>query len=332
MNELRVERSIVHILDTNAQMPLLSKAEQPSDATIHDFLEKHIRKALSSNNMKTARFIEDESSIKNECEIIKNNNDFEYATAEIGNKLYNILSRHSDIPSADLICVLFGMDNARYLGIFKFNYKPSFIHHVEDSGVKIIRQQTTLPSERQKVDECALIRLDDMNIKVLEKKYEIDGEKDYYFSEMFLGTTTEISDEERIKTVNKAIRTFNKKYYDGDFMNSAELKNAVKESIEEKGSIDIEDVADKVFKRSPEMKKVYKGHLEESGIKEKDIKIDNVEYAERAYSTQRIKTDNGIEIKLPRDYYKDREKLEFVNNSDGTVNIVVKNIGRLLEK
>jgi len=52
----------------------------------------------------------------------------------------------------------------------------------------------------------------------------------------------------------------------------------------------------------------------------------------KKYASQKIRTDTGVENNFPSDYFNDKEKLEFINNSDGTISIVIKNVSKILNK
>ena len=45
----------------------------------------------------------------------------------------------------------------------------------------IIQQRACLPSQSGKVEEGALVNLTDYSMKLLEKKFDIDGHKDFTF-------------------------------------------------------------------------------------------------------------------------------------------------------
>lgn len=93
------------------------------------------------------------------------------------------LCKNIDIPSADLLCCIFEEEGKEHLAILKLNYKSAFTHWVnnyEEGNVNtIISHKTLLPLESQRVEECALIDLSDYSLRVLEKKYEINGEKNF---------------------------------------------------------------------------------------------------------------------------------------------------------
>ena len=49
----------------------------------------------------------------------------------------------------------------------------------------------------------------------------------------------------------------------------------------------------------------------------------------RKFQTQRLVTDTGIELVIPMEDYKNPDKVEFVTQSDGTISVLLKNIGKL---
>lgn len=50
----------------------------------------------------------------------------------------------------------------------------------------------------------------------------------------------------------------------------------------------------------------------------------------RSFVKQRVKTDTGIELKIPMEIYNDPSAMEFVTGHDGKISIILKNIGRIL--
>ena len=47
---------------------------------------------------------------------------------------------------------------------------------------------------------------------------------------------------------------------------------------------------------------------------------------------QKIKTDTGIEITFPAEYFRNQEFIEFVNHSDGTITIEIKQISKITNR
>jgi len=334
--DIIIKRAVLHILDNNVTMPVLSDSELDVDEERNNFIEKHIERIISDNNIKTARFNDGPNFIKDICVEIKHNPEyFLQGSIRIAERLFEIMQKNVDIPPADLICCVFYFENQLHLGILKLNYKSGYTHYVEqgEQGISntIIRYRTLLPSESQKVDECVLINLDSLEMKLIEKAYEINGEKEYYFSGRFLGCTTQLSDNEKVKIINKVAQKISRKYYNEDFETATRLKKAVSDCLEETRVIQLDDLMEEVFDNNIEIRKEYMEEVQKAGLTEKNIPISE-KLAEKKFKTHRIKTDTGIEINFPLSFYNNKEKIEFVNNSDGTISIIIKNVGKIINK
>jgi hypothetical protein len=266
-------------------------------------------------------------------DILRDGENYIKYTSEVATMLYNVIIHYPDIPSADLVCCLFEADGVDFFGILKFNYKNSYIHYVnmnEDKKLNsIIKQKTTLPGDSQKADECIIVNLQDFSMKVNEKKYDINGEERYYLSSMFLDSVCQMSKKEKAQVFKKAVENFGKKHLKDDIEAAGNFAAAVTECIERNEVIDIAMVAENTFKKRPEMKQEFIEHIENTGIEENEIELDK-ETANKVFKKHRIKTDSGIEITLPYDFFKDRNRMEFINNPDGTVSIMIKNIAKII--
>ena len=330
MNGINIEKMILHILDSSVGMPVLSEKEHPYRGDIMEFITTHIEKIFNDINIKKASFDGQQNTVKNLClAISEDSSNFVEKTKEFTQLMYNIMAENATIPPCDLICSLFHRDGEKYLGFFILNYKPSYIHYVDESENRrintVIKQQTTLPNENQKIDECIIINLKDYSILLKEQKYEIDGEKEFYISKYLLKSDSILSDKEKIDIVNKVSKKIIKDYYEDDIKKMAEIKNALVESVEDSGSIDIEHVKSKAFKNNLELQNIYEEEIEKKGLTEKIIEV-NEKLDKKLPRIQKLVTDDGIEIKVPTSYLTNGNKIEFLNNPDGTISILLKNI------
>jgi hypothetical protein len=327
-----IKRAVLHILDSNVGMPVFSARELDLDGEASDFLEKHIAKVLEDNNLREAVFIEDNNiaavMVKR---LAEDRESFLQVSAELADILYGIMAKNVEIPPADLVFCLYESDMGLQYGILKLNYKTGYTHYVEQgeegNANSIIRHRTLLPLESQKLDECALVSLGDLKIKLLEKAYEINGEKQFYLSGMFLNCTTQLSNNEKVKIIEKVAKKINKKFFDEDFDKAAKLKKAVSETIEETNAIQVDTVAGEVFD-NVEIRNEYFSEIQKAGLTEKTVPVPE-KIVEKKFRTHKIRTDTGIEINFPLSCYNDADKIEFFNNPDGTISIVIKNINKI---
>lgn len=91
-------------------------------------------------------------------------------------------------------------------------------------------------------------------------------------------------------------------------------------------------MADKVFVQKPELKEKFKEKVQKYKIKEEEeIKPQN-DTTTRKFEKQHLTTDTGIEIKIPMEQYDSTDNIEFITNEDGTISVLIKNIGHIISK
>ena len=334
--DIRIKNAVLHILDTSIDLPVLSKEEMDISGEIIDFLEKHIYKILEDSNLKKAKFIEDINIVRDMCQAISADEScFLEASREMANMIFDIMLKNIDILSGDLICCLININRERHLGILKLNYKTGlthFVNHMEDGVTNsIIRHKTLLPVEGQKIDEAILVSLESGEIKLIERTYEINGAKEFYLSQYLLKCSTDLSDNQKLKIIDKVTKKINKKYYDEDFEKVAKLKNVVSQSIEDNNEISVEKIAKEMFETNLEVREEYIQEIQKAGLVEESIQIPE-KIAEKKFKTHKIKTDTGIEINFPLSYYDNSDMIEFSNNPDGSISIIIKNVGKIINK
>lgn len=330
INEINIEKIILHILDPSIGLPVLSEEEHPNSGEIIEFIKSHIENIFCDINIKKSFFRDENNQVKILCRDISNNGDlFIEKTKELSGRMYNILDQNANIPPCDLICSLFKGDGKRYLGFFIFNYKTSYIHYVEESENgrlnTVVKQSTTLPNINQKIDEFFIIDLEDYSILLKEKKYEINEEKEYYLSKYLLKSVDLLSNKEKMDIVNKVSKKIVKDYYENDVTKLAEIKSAMVESVEETDAIDIDHIKTSVFKNNIDVQRIYDEEIEKKGLLDKTIEV-NENLSKKISKTQKLVMDNGIEIKIPIEYLTSSDIVEFLNNPDGTLSVLLKNI------
>ncbi len=243
------------------------------------------------------------------------------------------MSVHMMIPACDLAILEFNVMTKPHLALLKLNYQSTYIHFTDyesDMNVNtIIEHKTTLPSPTQKVSEAVIISLDDMTVRVLEKKHEIDGQLDYYLSKHYLKCDTKISSKDQMKIVKSTVDQISKKHFDQNPEKQAEIKQNLYKALDENGVIELQPFAEETFKDNAEVKEAFMDKIEKKGLEEAVVELEEATI-NRSFVKQRVKTDTGIELKIPMEIYNDPSAMEFVTGHDGKISIILKNIGRIL--
>ena len=110
--------------------------------------------------------------------------------------------QYPSIPAGDLAVVDFTAGGVPYLGVLKLSYKPGYTHQTRVLGNAqysgLSPQRTLLPGT-PKADEAVLIDLATRRIRLIEKKYEMDGKKDVYLSTRVFGCGQALPEKAKLK-------------------------------------------------------------------------------------------------------------------------------------
>ena len=236
-DDMIMKTGIIHILDSSVGMPVLSDHEMEIGSDLSDFLKGHIEKFTESDDVKVCQFSETSQAMALLSECTPDN--FAETSRQLAGRLFEIMNSNIDIPAGDMAVVVFSCEGKDYIGILKLNYRTSYTHLTKteedgSNGNGIILQRALLPGQGQKLSEACVVDLSNGSILLTEKKYEINGEKRLYFSELFLECHAPLSQKSRLDIVTKAVEQVNKKYYgDDDAERKMKVKNAIYKELEE---------------------------------------------------------------------------------------------------
>lgn len=334
IEEINIRHMVVHILDNQLTVPVLSMDEVPSGMEVKDFFASHIVKTINDDALKTCHFSEDQNIfMQHLLDYKEGRKDFVDFSKAIASQLFSIMSVQPMIPPCDLAVIQFNLMTKPHLALLKLNYQSTYTHFTDFESDKnintIMAYKTTLPGPRQKVSEAVVIRLEDFEVRVLEKKHELDGQLDYYISKLYLKCGTNLSSKDQMKIVKQTTDHVSKKFFDDNPEKQAEIKQNLYEALEESGKIDLEKFAQDTFPMQSEVKDIFMDKLEKKGLEVPVVQLEEKTII-RSFEKQRVKTDNGIEIKIPMDLYNDPNTMEFITGPDGKIRIILKNIGKIL--
>lgn len=326
-----IKEAILHIFDVNSNEPIFSFAGLDiSEKFTMDYIHAMIEKVEDSDNMKKGVLAEDNPMISTFSTLTT---DFIETTKALTEKFFSITKLNPEIPPADLLFVYFTMDEVPHLGLFKLNYSNSITHHISYESEQLTNQlvvnQSILPSARQAIQEGMVLNLNVMEYRVIEKKHLIDelAEKVFYFTEMFLEDKPQPSLKENIAIIKKAVQKTSKAFNEEEFQVLADTKDAIVHSMTEENVIDNQMIAETLYGDNYAKKEKFFEEVQEMGYV--DRAPAEVAVAGPKYSKQKFRLDNGIEISIPIDLYKDPEVVEFINNPDGTTSVMIKNIEKI---
>ena len=326
--EIIIHQAILHVLDTTLDAPVLSGGGMELTAEKTAYLQNHIEKLLASDEIRQCRPLPD-SAFRNELE---HNQDFIDLSCRIAGVLFDYMHAHTTIPGADLAVVDFTRDGAPWLGILKLNYKNGYTHYtetVEGAPVNsIIQQRACLPTQSGKVEEGALVNLTDYSMRLLEKKYDIDGHKEFYLSSVVFQYTQAEPEKKKLQAIQEAAAQAVKDAYEDEPHADAQVAMLIaNQAADNDNQVSVAQVRQQLAEEYPLAAVPFDDYVEKSEVLEEAAAPVTVTPARiRRMESRSIRTANGIEVKIPTELLNSDSELEFLHDPDGSVSLLIKNV------
>ena len=326
--EIIIHQAILHVLDTTLDAPVLSGGGMELTAEKTAYLQNHIEKLLASDEIRQCRPLPD-SAFRNELE---HNQDFIDLSCRIAGVLFDYMHAHTTIPGADLAVVDFTRDGQPWLGILKLNYKNGYTHYtetVEGAPVNsIIQQRACLPTQSGKVEEGALVNLTDYSMRLLEKKYDIDGHKEFYLSSVVFQYTQAEPEKKKLQAIQEAAAQAVKDAYEDEPHADAQVAMLIaNQAADNDNQVSVEQVRQQLAEEYPLAAVPFDDYVEKSEVLEEAAAPVTVTPARiRRMESRSIRTANGIEVKIPTELLNSDSELEFLHDPDGSVSLLIKNV------
>ena len=325
--EIIIHQAVLHVLDTTLDAPVLSGSCMELTAEKTAYLQYHIEKLLASDEIRQCRPLPD-SAFKNELE---HNGDFIDLSCRIAGVLFDYMHAHTTIPGADLAVVDFTRDGAPWLGILKLNYKNGYTHYTETvEGARvnsIIQQRACLPTQSGKVEEGALVDLTDYSMRLLEKKYDIDGHKEFYLSTVVFQYTTAQPEKKKLQAIQEAaVQAVQENYAETPHV-EAQAMMIANQAADNDNQVSIQQVRQQLEEEYPLAAVPFDDYVEKSDVIDSAAQPVTVTPARiRRMESRSLRTANGIEVKIPTELLNAESEVEFLHADDGSISLLIKNV------
>lgn len=323
--DLIIHQAILHVLDTTMDAPILSGNVMELTAEKTAYLQYHIEKLMASDDIRSCRLLP-ESAFKSELE---HNHDFIDLSCRIAGVMFDYMHAHVAIPGADLAVVDFTRDGAPWLAILKLNYKNGYTHYTEQVGGapvnSIIQQRACLPTQSGKVEEGALVDIRDGSLRLLEKKYDIDGKKDFYLSSVVFQCTQTPPEKKKLQAIQEAATQAVKDAYEDEPHAEAQVAMLIASQAVD-NCLTVDSVRQQLAEDYPLAAVPFDDFIEKSEVVDRAEPVTVTPARIRRMESRSIRTASGIEVKIPTEILSSEAEVEFINDADGTVSLLIKNV------
>ncbi|MGN1143963.1 MAG: nucleoid-associated protein [Anaerovoracaceae bacterium] len=251
----------------------------------------------------------------------------------LAEQIFQILSGNPEVPAGDLICMLCrtgsetGANAGKtYFAGLKMNYHDGFSHYYMNGSLTIVGQRALLPGTGRKLEEAFLVDLETLDVRILERKYlMMDESREAYLSARILGCTPEISEKSKLMAVKKAMQKANKEVLGDRKVVEQELMSRMHGYLEEEEAPVISEMCREVLRDYPQVTAMVEEQLAAENI-DPEATVQVGEKTMKRFEKQSVKTPDGIEVKIPADLFADQRAMEFIQNPDGTISLLIKNV------
>ena len=329
-----IDKAILHILDFLSGVTVYSDQPMELDDTVQSFLQKHLEKTLARTDAKPGTFADDSAFQTALAAYMAGETDFVAFSKDVAKRMENPYL-HTDEPvSTDVIVIDAHVDERRTLLLLRCTNHTGYVHQVNQTaeGVEndIIHHYAILPGPGQRIDEFAVIDMETMELRLVSKKHAVDGDKRDVLPEMILECNLAPSQKDALKSLQDTTAKVAESYGHDAVTAAAAAKNYVAEHMEISDELDLKKAGEELFAGQPAMQADYNRAIEEQGFSE-PVHMDQ-EQALKSVAKHKLKTDTGIELTIPTDYFDNTQFLEFNNCDDGTISITIKHVASIINR
>jgi hypothetical protein len=321
MNTIIINKILMHMLDFEHRHIYYSDEFVDLNETSIEYYKKKVEKALYSSTLKELTVGSLHEMLLRSKQMIESDEQFIAQAKEITDKLYALGSVIEEMPNCNVLIVDCYKDGERYIAILKLNYRYIPFSVVEEGSVRITRKQV-LPTQGSAVDEAVIINVDTSQLSLIEKKYLIDGRNDYYLNTQWIKGEEKLTDKQKYNTMKRVVNKLDDMYHVNEVEALPLMKQEVASRMENHLPIKPLSIVKKVLERDYQAQEESELMLKDMGIDENDEIYTVTGTMEKC----KLVLDTDIEINVSIDDYVNGENIKKEVQSDGTINIILKNI------
>lgn len=326
---IKVNRTIVHILNQEDKTHRLSDFEINVDERLSNLIIKHISDSLRHESRRYADFNSKEGIVCNSCiKILMDSNCFIEESKKISRQLFAAM-KGTNASSANLLIVQYSHGQQSAIAILKLDFDDSFhTEEKEEEGkVKIeIKIDGAAFNKRQKLQKCAFIYdsiLSEESSRILILDKQTTDDVSNYFGNVFLDCNLINDNKSNTKNMIKEFVEFINEKYIEDPKEQLNKTFDLTTVLENNTKFELETVLSRVFDED-EIKEAFKDRISNKEI-DYEFTIDKPR-VQKQLNNRTIVTENGISLRGKASLFNNSD-IDITNEyEDGYVDIMIKRV------
>lgn len=314
-----IDKFIVHMLDINLDKSMLADFIGKDYSDVDKFLKKLITKCKKNDETMRAKWKYSEGFIQDCCNsIFLDEDNFTNASKQIAAHYYELMAHNNILEPVTLVICQYTVNATQNIAIMRLENKKTYsttVDLIEDKfNINIIENKKTISTA---LKQCALIHEGNLmplyDLVILDK----EASEESIFKDFL---KAEIIRDDTYKT--RVFIDIAQMYIDVGFEKMDKKEAAIRTlecMLDTTSNMDINKFIDlsgidRAIKVTLEKYDIYDSFNIDKKVVEKEFKV------------RTIKTDTGFVIKNKFNAFRDSSKYRIVNNTDGTTDLLIKNI------
>ena len=334
MSELVINQAILHVYD------FLSGTVAPSenvlnleDKWIQGYLNSIVRRCHYDARIQEGSFHSDSTFLKLYEDFEAEGCSFVEYSQKTGEYVSEYL-KSTDGQSYDILFVDYRMDESPYLGMYLLENQKAYTHFSGADSTGNINNtiqyhSCVLPSGSRKISSYALLKTISHEVSFCDDTKWTLGDVQV-MKDLILACDSKRSHKEVMLDVQEVVSEVAEKCDENPTILLSRYKNYVQNALQETDAVSVEDLAVHVFNDSEKLQDTFISTSMEHDLPQQ-LPVSS-HTVRSTMKNQKIRTDTGIELTFPTEYFENPDLIEFINHPDGTISIEIKKIGKITNR
>lgn len=324
-SDVEIMKCFLCTVDRSLPFPNYNEIKIDEEDSIYSYIQKLVAGSLQNTAAMEADFSE---GAYLDAAVTDDPEDLEMFVQVVTDIVYDLVKNNAELHSGSGIFVFCIVDEQPFIGFFKMHFQERYLCKVaEDGKVSWVLNSKVLPKCTQKDYDFFLINILERKVKLSDVENYIDDCKVNYIAEYILKLQAKPSEKEKVAVIRETtIKTIRECYDEKEVPQKImEYKTEVADHVDKTGRVSVAQIEKKVFADNERAADVYREKLEAEQIEREPIPVSKK--TERQFTKkQKIVTDNGIELLVPVEYLKNADYVEYVQDEEGNISIIIKSV------
>ena len=329
---LELQCAILHLLDGRRRNIVFSEDSLDlEDAAVEAYVKRYVSRCMKDMKMCPGTFRPDSAYAKLVQDYFHQRMTLASAPAAMCEPLVRYFE-NEEARSFAVLAADFREDDVPWFALILLE-EAETITAITDAGPTGLRNtisfgHASLPAVSRPITCYAIVNMLNGELRFADGGKWKD--KHPLIRETLLDAEAGISKKEVVRSVSEITQDLAEEFQENPTVLLSRVKSYISDTVKEGIPLNTETLAREVFEETPKIAKAFHARVEETALP-KEIELPRAAVS-ASLRRQKIKTDTGIEISFPAEYFNNSDYIEFITHSDGTTTIEIRKIGKITNK